>query len=144
MTDEREEHGPERRDVETGRCRHLTQHQGCAYRCDEPRPCPIHDSRPREATAAEEANLSHTQSPGGSIPIVHGPSKPDVHALLDCLVDSLRNSVWLLADKDYRTSADLLERAADLLQEESEGDRRKAKSKARATCAAQAREETPS
>ncbi len=87
---------------------------------------------PAPAEASGQGGPVSSMSPGGSPRIVHGPSKPDTTALLECLVDGLSNSIWLLADEDHRRAADLLERAAGQLQEESESERRKAKSEARA------------
>ena len=94
-------------------------------------------SGPREATAAEEANLSHTQrSPGGH-------HVRDRRRLLDVLLDGLLNSMWELAEHDRQVAADDLEYAAAYFQDASEDDQRIARREAREalTSAGQAREE---
>ena len=71
-------------------------------------------SGPREAQTAGLRPMSHLPSPeppGG------------LHAMLDVLVDGLINSIWQLSDEQPRVSADLLERAIAMLQDEEEGDR---------------------
>jgi len=89
-------------------------------------------SSPREAPSADGAgvHVPSTQPPLGGSRIVHGAYN-DTNALLDVLLDGFRNSVWILAGKDFRVSADLLERAGAALQEESNADRRRAKLRAR-------------
>ena len=75
-------------------------------------------------SARDSASDSPTpRSPGGY------PSGR--HAMLKVLVDGLIDSIWVLADKDPRTSADLHERAIAQLQEEEATDRRAAIRKAR-------------
>ena len=51
--------------------------------------------------------------------------------MVNVLVDGLINSIWELADKDSRASADLLEHAIARLQEEETGDRQTAQRKTR-------------
>lgn len=115
---------------------------------------------PREAVAADPRGLS--SPPGGAdhdesgadrrcLEKPDGPDSPassggtagpapalsSAHtaAMLDCIVDGLTRSVWLLAGKNYRVSADLLERVVAKVQEESEGDRRRATAETRARAA---------
>jgi hypothetical protein len=92
------------------------------------------DSSPREATSANSAGPSLPQPPGGAR-IIHGPSKPDIAAIVDVLVDVLVNSIWELAEHDSCVSADLNERAAARLTAESDSDMRHAKAKSRAKAA---------
>ena len=89
-------------------------------------------SSPREAPSADGAgvHVPSTQPPPGGSRIIHGAYN-DTNALLDVLLDGFRNSVWILAGKDFRVSADLLERAGAALQEELDADRRRAKLRAR-------------
>ena len=114
------------------------------------------DSGSREAVAGEmgtASGLSQTpKSPGGhpnqtsgslgasardsasGSPTPRSPgSRPsDRHAMLAVLVAGLVDSIWVLADKNPRTSADLHEAAISMLQEEEATDRRAAVRKARA------------
>lgn len=76
---------------------------------------------PPARDSASEPLLS--QPPGGR--------HLDCHAMLEALVEGLSGSIWVLAGKDCRTSADLLERAIAWLQEEEATDRRAAIRKAR-------------
>jgi hypothetical protein len=68
-------------------------------------------------------------------PLIHGPSKPDVVALLECFVDGLINSVAILAGGDDRTVAEMLERVSAATQEASEVGFSRARNKARARAA---------
>jgi hypothetical protein len=112
------------------------------WACDQPAvpgsPCPDHGGppltpSPREATSANSAGPSLPQPPGGA-PIIHGPSKPDITEGVQVLVDGLTSLVWWLSSSDYGASADMLETAIDLLEQERDAERRRASSEARARC----------
>ncbi len=92
-------------------------------------------SSPREpASEPRPASRPPNEPPGGAR-ITHGPSKPDTIELLECLVEGFRNAVWILAGQDREASAALLALASSKIEEEARGDRRRAKSEARARAA---------
>lgn len=90
---------------------------------------PLHSSPRRpDSSPGEEAPADRiVRSDPPTMPTPRGHHKPTDFELLDAVGSAAEELVWALSGRDYRSSADMLERLASSIQETSEHDRAEAR-----------------